>query len=48
VREATEIVVLENGRVAERGLHADLLERDGVYARLYDMHHVAAPQTVEP
>ncbi len=47
VREASEIVVLENGRVAERGLHADLLEQDGVYARLYDMHHAAA-QTVEP
>jgi ATP-binding cassette, subfamily B, bacterial len=47
VREASKIVVLENGRVAERGLHADLLEQDGVYARLYDMHHAAA-QTVEP
>jgi ATP-binding cassette subfamily B protein len=47
VREASKIVVLENGRVAERGIHADLLEQDGVYARLYDMHHAAA-QTVEP
>jgi ATP-binding cassette, subfamily B, bacterial len=36
VREATEIVVLENGRVAERGNHADLLEQGGLYARLYE------------
>jgi ATP-binding cassette subfamily B protein len=47
VREASEIVVLEDGRVAERGSHADLLERRGVYARLYAVRH-ASPQTVEP
>ncbi|MGH3144600.1 MAG: ABC transporter ATP-binding protein [Rubrobacter sp.] len=50
VREASEIVVLEDGRVAERGRHADLLERGGIYTRLYRLHHAgdAATQTVEP
>ena len=38
VREATEIAVLENGRVTERGTHADLVARGGSYRRLYDLH----------
>ena len=47
VREASEIVVLEHGRVAERGSHTGLLEQEGTYARLYEVRHTAA-QTVEP
>ncbi|QIN84843.1 ATP-binding cassette domain-containing protein [Rubrobacter tropicus] len=44
VREATEIVVLEDGRATERGSHADLLEREGSYARLYKLHHPDATE----
>jgi ATP-binding cassette subfamily B protein len=35
VRMADLIVVLEGGRVAELGSHADLLRRGGLYAELY-------------
>jgi ATP-binding cassette subfamily B protein len=34
VRDADQIVVLDGGRIAERGTHEDLLERNGLYAAL--------------
>ncbi|HEV2742618.1 MAG TPA: ABC transporter ATP-binding protein, partial [Rubrobacter sp.] len=38
VRDASSILVLEAGRVTERGTHPDLLEANGSYARLYRLH----------
>ncbi|MBL6931710.1 MAG: ABC transporter ATP-binding protein/permease [Rhodospirillales bacterium] len=35
VVDADEIIVLEEGRIAERGHHADLLERQGPYAAMW-------------
>lgn len=36
IRDSSMILMLENGRVLERGTHAELLERNGAYARLYN------------
>jgi ATP-binding cassette subfamily B protein len=35
VRDADQIVVLDDGRIAERGTHAELLSRNGLYAAMY-------------
>jgi ATP-binding cassette, subfamily B, bacterial len=35
IREADQILVVDGGRVTERGQHADLLAADGLYADLY-------------
>jgi ATP-binding cassette, subfamily B, bacterial len=38
VRDADVIVVLDHGRVVDRGTHDDLLTRDGIYAQLFRLH----------
>jgi len=35
VREADEILVLEDGQIVERGDHDELIEYDGLYAKLW-------------
>ncbi|HET9469761.1 MAG TPA: ATP-binding cassette domain-containing protein, partial [Usitatibacter sp.] len=39
IRQASRIVVLHKGEVREVGTHAELLARDGLYAKLYRLQY---------
>jgi ATP-binding cassette, subfamily B, bacterial len=43
VREADELLVVDAGRIVERGTHDDLLARGGTYADLYRTQFAATP-----
>ncbi len=44
VQHATQILVLDHGRVVERGRHESLLAAGGAYRRLYDLQFGAEPR----
>jgi len=45
IEKAHRIVVLDGGRIAETGTHAELLAREGKYAQLYRNQFLATPES---
>ena len=39
IRDADLILVMDNGKIVERGTHETLYEANGVYRKLCDMQH---------
>jgi len=37
IQNASRIVVIDQGRIAETGRHADLLQKGGIYKKLYQL-----------
>ena len=37
IRKADEIIVMNEGRIVERGTHDELIEKNGYYKKLYEM-----------
>jgi ATP-binding cassette subfamily B protein len=49
IRRADLVLVMENGRIVERGTHQSLLRAGGVYARLHEEFvGASAPETLVP
>ena len=48
VVDADEILVLEHGRIVERGTHAALLEKDGTYAQMWARQQEAGEEVSMP
>jgi ATP-binding cassette, subfamily B, multidrug efflux pump len=46
VRDADQILVINHGEIVERGTHAELLQREGFYGRLYAGQFRAVPASL--
>jgi ATP-binding cassette subfamily B protein len=48
IRDADQILLIDGGRVVERGTHHDLIAAGGAYSRLYAGQFTAPPDSLEP
>lgn len=48
IQTADQIAVMEKGRVVEQGTHAELLQQNGAYSRLYSMQFAQQDPALDP
>lgn len=46
LKNADKIIVMEQGEIIEQGSHAELMQKNGVYKRLYDMQFATQSQPI--
>jgi subfamily B ATP-binding cassette protein MsbA len=44
IENADMILVIDHGRIVERGSHGELIEKNGAYARLHQMQFKEHPE----
>ena len=44
IQTADQILVIDDGRIVERGTHGELLARGGLYSELYQTQYIRAPE----
>ena len=44
VRNASRIIVLDNGRIVETGTHEELIKKDGIYHKLYELQFLESKE----
>lgn len=42
VKQSDKIIVLDNGRIVERGVHEELIQREGIYQEFYEQQSTKA------
>jgi ATP-binding cassette subfamily B protein len=47
IENADRILVMHRGELREQGSHAELMEQDGLYARLYRLQHEAVEECID-
>jgi ATP-binding cassette subfamily B protein len=47
VVDADQIIVVEEGEIAERGTHAELLEKNGIYAKMWAEYQQSVTWTLD-
>jgi len=48
IMDADQILVMEGGRIIERGSHRELLERDGAYAQMWALQQQEESKQSQP
>ena len=47
IKNVDRIIVLEKGKIVEEGTHEELIEKGGIYKKLYELQFETTPAVLE-